>query len=203
MKIKLKSLKFVSSSLLLSILLTGCFQSEYTRLVKKELASGIRKDSILLGINLGDSRETLYAKCTDLNKRQLITQGPGGFTILYFFKDSTFHPQSTSIKLLFSPIFDKQDTLAGMDLDFSYEGWAPWNKAYQSDSLELKLVKMLESNYKGNRFIEVKSKNVPLKVKLDGNRRMVLVKKNEQVVSLKVQDILHPKFRHSVSTNLP
>lgn len=203
MKPNLKSLRSILKVLALPFILTSCLQSEYTRLVKKELATGIRKDSIVLGLDLGDSREDFYAKCTELNKRQLITQGPSGFTILHFFKDSLVHKKPTEIKVLFSPIFDKKDTLAGMDLDFSYSDWAPWNKSMQSDSLEVKLLQLLEKHYKGNPFIEVKSQKVPLKVKLDGNRRMIIVKKNEQIVSIKVQDILHPNFMHSISKNQP
>lgn len=203
MKISLRFLKFSSNGILLSLFLTSCFQSDYTRLVKKELASGIRKDSIILGLELGDSREEFYAKCTDLNKQQLITQGTSGFSVLHFFKDSLVHQKSTEIKLLFSPIFDKGDTLAGMDLDYSYVDWAPWNKSMQSDSLEIKLIRLLELQYKGNPFMEVKSKEVPLKVKVDGNRRLILVKKNDHIVSVKVQDILHPNYMHSVSKNQP
>lgn len=203
MMINFKFLKSATSALILSVVLTGCFQSEYTRLVNRELASGIRKDSILLGIDLADSREEFYAKCTELNKQQLITQGSSGFSVLHFFKDSLVHKKATEIKLLFSPIFDKEDTLAGMDLDFSYTNWAPWNKSYQSDSLEIKLMELIEKKYKGNPFILVESNKVPLKVKLDGNRRMIIVKKNEQIVSVKVQDILHPSFMHSVTKNQP
>ena len=51
--------------------------------------------------------------------------------------------------------------------------------------------------------MEVKSKEVPLKVKVDGNRRLILVKKNDHIVSVKVQDILHPNYMHSVSKNQP
>jgi len=203
MKTNLKSLKSQISILSLAIVLTSCFQSEYTKLVKKELASGIRKDSVVLGLELGDSRDEFYAKCTELNKQQLITQGSGAFSVQHFFKDSLVHNKPKEIKLLFSPIFDKGDTLAGMDLDYSYSDWAPWNKSSQSDSLEVYLIKLLELNYKGNPFIEVKSQNVPLKVKVDGNRRMVIVKKNEQIVSVKVQDLLHPNFMHSISKNQP
>lgn len=203
MTLKLKFLRSAASALLIGLLLTSCLQSEYTRLVNRELASGIRQDSIVLGIDLGDSREEFYAKCTELNKQKLITQGSSGFSVLHFFNDSMVHKVPTEIKLLFSPIFDKQDTLAGMDLDFSYTNWAPWNKAFQSDSLEVKLVELIERKYKGNPFILVESKKVPLKVKLDGNRRMIIVKKNEQIVSVKVQDILHPNFMHSVTKNQP
>lgn len=203
MKTNLKFLKSLISLFAVAVVLTGCFQSDYTKLVKKELASGVRKDSIVLGLELGDSREEFYAKCTELNKQQLITQGSGAFSVQHFFKDSLVHSKAREIKLLFSPIFDKSDTLAGMDLDYSYSDWAPWNKSAQSDSLEVYLIRLLELQYKGNPFMQVESQKVPLKVKVDGNRRMILVKKNEQIVSVKVQDLLHPNFMHSISKNEP
>ncbi|MFZ9982664.1 MAG: hypothetical protein ACO3FI_11600 [Cyclobacteriaceae bacterium] len=196
-------MKSLISVLALAIMVTGCLQSEYTKLVKEELATGVRKDSVVFDIELGDSRDEFYAKCTELNKQQLIMQGSGAFSVQHFFKDSLVHSKPREIKLLFSPIFDKGDTLAGMDLDYSYSDWAPWNKSAQSDSLEVYLIRLLELKFKGNPFIEVKSQNVPLKVKVDGNRRMVIVKKNEQIVSVKVQDLLHPNFMHSISKNQP
>jgi hypothetical protein len=192
-----KYIKWSISLLLLAIIFSGCFQSDYTKLVKSELAKGIRKDSVLLGINFGDTRQEFFGKCFDLNKQHLVTQGSKGLAVQYLFKDSLFHSEPTDIKLLFSPFFDEKEVIAGMDLEFSYLAWAPWNRHLQSDSLELKASNILMHWYGGNKFITAKvgDKNVP--VKLDGNRRIMISRPDTQTVVVSIQDILHPKFKHS------
>jgi hypothetical protein len=192
----LKYLKFVISSFCLSLLFSGCFQSDYTKLVKSELAKGIRNDSILLGIKFGDTRQDFFGRCYDLNKQHLVTQGSKG--VQYFFSDSTVHHSPTEIRLLFSPFFDTKEIIAEMDLEFSYSGWAPWNKELQSDSLKIKIMKLLMNWYKGNEFIVAKVGGENIPVKLDGNRRVLIHIKDTQNVTVRVQDILHPKFKHSV-----
>ncbi|MCW5912825.1 MAG: hypothetical protein KIT62_17270 [Cyclobacteriaceae bacterium] len=165
------------------------------------MARGVRADSLLFGINLGDSRDEFYGKCFDLNKKELVTQGPGGATVQYLFTDSLFHDSPIPMRLLFIPAFDEKDKIAEMNLEFSYMGWAPWSKELQSDALIEKVLKLISSWYKGNPFIfvEMDGKNMP--VKLDANRRMVVYIKDEQNVVVKIQDILHPKHQHSITSN--
>src|SRR4051812_29599909 len=67
-----------SGSLFLIVLLATACESSYTKLVKSELAKGVRQDSVLLGIKLGDTRNDFYGRCFDLNKEHLIAQGDGG-----------------------------------------------------------------------------------------------------------------------------
>lgn len=195
----LRFIKYAISLILFGLGLSGCIQSDYTKLVKAELDKGIRVDSLLLGINFGDTRDEFYGKCFDLNKQQLITQGPGGATVQYLFKDSLVHEAPIDLRLLFIPVFDQSDILIEMNLEFSYLAWAPWNEPYQSDKLKEKVLKLLQLWYKGNEFItvEIDDNNVP--IKLDGNRRMLVYLKDTQNVVVKIQDILHPKYRHSIS----
>lgn len=196
----LRFIKYAISVILFGLGLSGCFQSDYTKLVKVELAKGIRVDSLLFGINLGDTRDEFYGKCFDLNKQQLITQGPGGATVQYLFNDSLVHEEPTDLRLLFIPVFDQHDVIIEMNLEFSYSAWAPWNESYQSDKLKEKVLKLLQHWYKGNEFItvDIDGNNVP--IKLDGNRRMIVYLKDAQNVVVKIQDILHPKYRHSISS---
>ncbi len=195
----LRFLKYSISLILVGLGLSGCFQSDYTKLVKAELDKGIRVDSLLLGINFGDTRDEFYGKCFDLNKQQLITQGPGGATVQYLFKDSLVHESPTDLRLLFIPVFDQNDVIIEMNLEFSYPAWAPWNELYQSDKLKEKVLKLLQHWYKGNEFITAEIDNNKVPVKLDGNRRMLVYLKDTQNVVVKVQDILHPRYRHSIS----
>src|SRR2546430_1472524 len=123
-------IKYPGSFFVLLVHLSGCVQSDYTKLVKSELSKGIRKDSVLLGIRFGDTQKEFRAKCFELNKKHLTTEGVG-FAVRYMISDSLFHKKPTGIQLLFSPAFDEKEILTDMDLKFSYSGWAPWNRQYQ------------------------------------------------------------------------
>lgn len=191
-----KFLKYWSSFFLLVVLLSSCFQSEYTKLVKSELAKGIRKDSILLGINLGSTRNDFFGRCYDLNQQHLVIQGPTGSSVQYTFMDSTVHAKATSLRLLLFPSFDNKEVMTDMNLEFSYSGWAPWNRSLQSDSLKTKVIRLLTNWYGGNEFVTAHVKDTDVPVKVDGNRRVLVYVKDTQTIVVKVQDILHPKFDH-------
>lgn len=193
---KLSVLKYCISGLLVSVILSGCFQSEYTRLVKSELAKGVRNDSLLFGIRFGDTRNEFYGKCFDLNRQQLVTAGAGN-NVEFIFSDSLFHKRPTNLSLLFYPSFDQNERISNMKMQFSYRAWAPWNRDLQSDSLIGKTEKILMKWYGGNSFIMAEVGDQRVLVKLDGNRRILLYIFDMQNVSVEVQDILNPVFKHS------
>lgn len=194
--ITLKSIKYLSSLAFLGVVLVSCFQSDYTKLVNAELGKGIRQDSLLLGMKFGDSRFEFQGKCFDLNQSQLLTAGPNGYA-QYLFADSIVHDKPTDLKLLLSPTFDKSDIITEIKLELSYQGWAPWNRKYQSDSLEVKVKELLMHWYKGNEFVLANIGDRKVPVKLDGNRRILVYIIDKQTVGVKLQDILNPMFSHS------
>ncbi|MBX2916933.1 MAG: hypothetical protein KF856_16810 [Cyclobacteriaceae bacterium] len=194
-----KYLKFVIRIGCLILFFGACTQSEYSKLVKDELRKGIRMDSVIFGINLGDTRDEFYGKCFDLNKKQLVTQGPRGATVQYLFTDSLIHKNPASLRLLFIPAFDEKDIIKEINLEFSYTAWAPWNTELQSDRLIEKVKEILMMWYKGNPFVTVKLDDQELPVKVDGNRRLIVYIKDEQNVVVKVHDILHPAYKHSIT----
>jgi hypothetical protein len=179
--------------------LIGCFQSDYSKMVRSEIEKGVREDSLLLSINFGDTRNEFYGKCFDLNKKRLVTQGPANTSVQYLFDDSIVHKNPTQLRLLFFPEYDDKDRIAEMNMEFSYPGWAPWNKALQSDSLKIKTMQLLMHWYKGNEFVTANVNDAPMSVKVDGNRRVLVYIKDAQSVSVKVQDIFHPKYKHSIN----
>ena len=191
-----KFTKYPINLLILITILSGC-ESDYTKMVKSELAKGIRKDSILLGIRFGITHNEFNGKCFDLNKQHLVVEGEG-HSVQYMFTDSLFHRKPTQIRLLFVPAFDDKEILTHMDLNFSYVGWAPWNRQFQADSLEGKVKKLLMLWYGGNEFVMAKTEDKEIPVKLDGNRRVVVYRDDPQRVIVKVENILDPKYRHSV-----
>jgi len=198
----LRFLKYPISIFALTIMVSGCFQSDYTKLVKSELAKGVRMDSVVFGINLGDTRDEFYGKCFDLNKQRLVTAGPNGATVQYLFTDSLVHDTLTAMRMLFIPAFDKDDVIMEMNLEFSYPAWAPWNEQYHSDKLKERVLKLLMHWYKGNEFLVVNINGNDTPIKLDGNRRMIVYIKDEQNVVIKIQDIMHPNYRHSITNDV-
>lgn len=194
--------KFISSRIslfsLILICLTGCFRSDYTEMVLSELDKGVRQDSILLGIRFGHTRNDFYGKCFDLNKQKLVSQGPSNSAVQYRFIDSLVHEEPTELRLLFYPSFDKNDIISDIDYEFSYMAWAPWNKKFQADSLKPKVMELMKVWYKGNDFVIAHAGDQDIPVKVDGNRRLMVFIKDKQTVLVRVQDILHPKFKHSI-----
>ena len=190
----------LGSSVALVFLLIGCVQSEYTRLVNQELARGVRYDSVLLGIRFGDTQQVFRDKCFALNRQHLAIEGDS-FWVRYLFPDSS-KDNSPKMKLLFLPTFDEKNTVAGLDLKFSYAGWAPWNAELQSGHLEEKIKPLLMKWYGGNEFVlaHVGGKDIPVKV--DGNRRIMIYNAPPEHVVVRVQDILHPMFRHNKDKNV-
>lgn len=193
-----RSIKYFPAIVICSCVCYGCFQSDYTRLVESELSKGEREDSVLLGISLGESRNVFFGKCFDLNKLKLITPGEGA-SVMYLFTDSLFHEKPTELRLLFYPTFDQKGVIAEVKMEFSYPGWAPWNRPLQSDSLEVKVKKILMHWYKGNNFVNVHVNEKEIPVKVDGNRRILMDIKDAKAVQVRVQDLLHPYFMHSIS----
>lgn len=193
-----RSLKYASSFLLLCTLLFAC-ESEYSKQVKKELAKNVRQDSVLLGINLGDTREEFYGRCFDLNKEKIVSQGPNGNSVQYYFTDSIVHQPPQKLSLLFAPNFDASDHIAELQVELSYVAWAPWNKDLQSDSLKVRTVDLLQRWYGGNPFIMVDMDEREIPVKVDGNRRIIVDAKDAQNVRIRFQDLLNPAFQHSVT----
>jgi len=124
------------------------------------------------------------------------------YSVQYLFSDSLVHAEPTPIRMLFVPAFDEKQILTNLDLKFNYVAWAPWNKQLQADSLEVKVKKILMNWYGGNEFIIAKVGDTYVPVKLDGNRRILIYKDAPQNVLVKVQDILHPKFKHSIDVKV-
>lgn len=197
-----KFLRYNVKCLLACIVLSGCFQSDYTRLVRSELAKGIRNDSLLLGIRFGDTRDEFFGKCLDLNAQKIVTAGAGN-NVEFFFVDSLFHNKPAKLSLLFYPSFDQNEKIVNLKMEFSYPGWAPWNRDMQSDSLLPKTEKILTKWYGGNHFIRANVMGQKIPVKLDGNRRILLYIRDMRCVSVEVQDILNPNFKHNSDSDNP
>ncbi len=186
-----------SASFLLGLViinLAGC-QTEYERMVSRELNSGIRKDSLFLGISLGMSSKDFYQRCWDLNKQKLIRQGSGNTTVLW---DLTELKDTADVN--FYPSF-YYDSILEMSAHVSYKAWAPWNKHLSNDSLLVDVVTLLKQWY-GGEFIKIDFPDVGIVyVKVDGNRRIMASKFGESQVKIIFTDLLMEKRKEEEIAN--
>ena len=153
---------------------------QYNSLVKSELASNKRVDSIFFDIKFGMTGKDFFAYCWEMNRKGLFTDGQSNTAVLYRLNHNELkYPASMN----FYPEMDKNQ-INKMMVTFQYEGWAPWNKHLFSDSLLLDVLQLYKKWYSnGNSFIEIKEPGKStIYVKVDGNRRIVIRKKDDMVV---------------------
>ena len=172
----------------LMVLFFSCQQkSEYRKMLEKELATGIRQDTLFYGIYLGMPSKDFYAHCWEMNKKGWIRQGDGN-TSVYAKITELGDPASMN----FYPSF-YEDKIIEMPADFAYDAWAPWNKKLSADSLQIR-VKGLMEEWHGKGFIEVKGPNrfvSPIAfTKIDGNRRILIYKVDESKVRVEFTDMV-------------
>ncbi len=165
--------------------------SEYHQMVERELASGLRQDSLFFGIYLGMSSKDFYAHCWNLNKTGLIRQGATNTSVYYEVKDFEY-PASMD----FYPNFI-QDKIVEMPVLFAYDSWAPWNKHLSAENLKAEVLKLMEEWY-GSGFIEIENPNKigtagNAFVKVDGNRRISIYNMDDSKVRVDFVDLLAKK----------
>ncbi len=187
-------IKFLFSILFIAIGFVGCNRSKYEMLVESEMAKPIVHDSIFFGHRFGQTRQEFFDICWELNKKGLVTQGPKNSFVQY---DLPAPKESTKkIRILFYGIFDEKKIMTGMDIQFSYIAWSPWNSALQSDKLIEVVKDTLRSWYPGNDFIAIPSKKYEsdILVKVDGNRRIII----EPLSDLKDVDVRIDDLRYKI-----
>ncbi len=147
---------------------TQCSQkARYERMVIEGIESGERHDTLFLGLSLGMRSKDFYAKCWEMNKQGLIRQGTANRTVYYEMKDELKAP----VDVNFYPNF-YNDSIFEMPVTFKYQAWAPWNKQYSGDTLQIELVELFE-NWYGGGFMKIHHETKgDAYVKIDGNRRI-------------------------------
>jgi hypothetical protein len=161
--------------ILSGIIISGCSpKAKYDRMVAHELASGVRYDSLFLGLYFGMPEKDFYVHCWRLNQKGLIKQGESNTTAELELSDELKYPAVMD----FYPKFN-QGKISEMPVTFKYKGWAPWNKTLSSDNLEKEVLKWYEKVYGGG-FIEVKHRlHGTGYVKVNGNRRITIFIEDE------------------------
>jgi hypothetical protein len=167
--------KFLAVLIFFSIFYIGCTpRAKYEHRLKKELASGVRYDSLFMGLYLGMPQKDFYTHCWQLNKMGLVKQGMRNTTVEYQIKKELKYPAAMN----FYPSF-VNNKIAEMPVQFTYAGWAPWNKSLSADSLQYDILRWFRIMY-GDGFIKIRHPQKGLAyVKIDGNRRITIFKENE------------------------
>ena len=183
--------------LIMFCMLVSCSEDsavdKYNKLVKKELASKQRVDSVFLGIYLGMPQQRFFMHCWEMNKKGLFTDGndlTGNMTVLYKLPNELKYPASMN----FYPDF-QDSTIWKMRVYFHYDGWMPWNKSLGADSLLQEVVGMYKKWYsEGNSFIQIDDeKRGTVYVKVDGNRRISIKKYDDVAVTAEYVNMLVEK----------
>jgi hypothetical protein len=176
--------------LLIFIGVSSC-QSQYDQTVKKEMASVRSIETLKFTLAFGDTKKEFFAKCWELNKKGLIKQGPKNQYVAYELKKKG----APSITHLFYGIFNEEQKMVGLDMEFSYDGWSPWTPELQSDKLLFVAMDTLKNWYPGNDFFLLENKKLKTNtyVKIDGNRQIIVHTQGDKDVKVTLED-LREKF---------
>lgn len=159
------------------IILLGTFscQSEYEKMVKRELESGVRSDSLFFGLYLGMSNKDFFARCWELNNQGVFFHGAQNTTVEYRFDD--FGKAAT---MNFYPEF-KEGKIYEMPVTIAYNAFAPWDKSYSADTLLNQTMDFITPWF-GDEFIELSHpEKGEVLAKVHGNKRILVYKSGNQV----------------------
>jgi len=168
-------MKWMLLAVVAALIIGGCTPGKkYERRLEKELASGVRYDSLFMGISFGMTEDEFFDHCWKLNKENKVKQGTSNMSVEYAMKDELEHPATMN----FYPVFE-DGKIAEMPVRFIYNGWAPWNKELSASNLALDVKHWYEQIY-GKGFITVAH---PMKgeayTRIDGNRRITIYNEND------------------------
>lgn len=178
--------------ILIFTLFLSCTGSEYSQLIKTEMARGVIYDSLLFDMKFGQHKQEFLNACWKLNQKGIVSNGPGNTTVKYKLPLKADAPMESAINLLFFGDFNEAKIMTGMDLQFYYPAWSIWNKNLQSNKLVPVVMDSLRKWYPGNDFIKVplEKDSTHLFVKVDGNRRIVIKPlDDERIVKAKIDDL--------------
>ena len=161
---KRNSILMLSMLVMISVfLLVHCTpKSEYQLRVERELASGVRADSLFLGYYFGMTKKAFMDHSWELNKEGVIS----GYSTI----GHTFTELEYPALMEFFPEFH-DDRIVRMPVKIEYRGWAPWNDHLAPEVLMTDLVKHYEEKY-GEQFDEIRNEEVGAEEEVGGKEEM-------------------------------
>ena len=171
------------------LVIWGCTgKSPYKNMLDRELASGVRNDSLFLDIGFGMGKKDFYAHCWDMNKQGLVKQGPNNLSVEYRMDSSTSLP----VFMRFYPQFE-ENKIIRMPVEFSYVTFTPTDPSTSAETL-LEEVKQLMEQWYGEGFLYMEDEEGMRKlwIKVDGNRQIRIFKKDVATVAVDITDMSVP-----------
>ena len=190
-------MKWMVLASIAALIVGGCTPGKtYERRLKRELASGIRYDSLFMGLSFGMTQKEFYEHCWNMNKDSIIKQGSANMSVQYDLNEELEHPATMN----FYPKFDS-GKIVEMPVRFIYNGWAPWTKELSASNLAKDVKNWYEDIY-GKGFITVTHPmNGDAYTKIDGNRRITIYVENDLYVWARFTDMLAGLEKDSLSAN--
>lgn len=182
-----KSGTFIGSFFLVLLIFACDRKVDYASIVERELSSGMKNDSIFFDIHFGQSQKVFFNKCWEYNKKGILFHGPRNMNVS--FKIDAPKDSLSSISMLFYPDFNYADDVRKIDVEFSFDGWAPWNQHLFSKELIPHVKDIMIEWYEGNHFIKLKSKDGKIVwAKMDNNRELLLWEDDTHYVKMRIKD---------------
>ncbi len=158
----------------------------YQEQLEVQLASGERYDSLFLSLHFGMNQKEFYATCWELNRKGLLTQGPSNLSAEYDLNNGELNYPG---HLRFYPQFH-EDRIFNMPIEIVYEAFIPTDPRFSSDSLLPDVKELMEKWYgTGFNYLEDDEGTRKVYVKVDGNRRIRIFKKDVSTVAVDITDM--------------
>lgn len=151
---------------------------------KQELATGIRHDSIFMGIYLSMKKQDFFDYCWGMNKKGLFTEGVDMTVEHQLAKKDFFYP----LQMNFYPKF-KDDKIRELPINFTYKGIDLSFPNGQTEKLLNDVKKLVEEWYGSGFFVTTLPDNIKGYAKVSGNRRVVIFSEKEFEVMVVVTDL--------------
>ena len=181
--------QFLFLSAIIFIFIAAC-QSDYDKMVTREAARGVRNDSLFWTIKLNMPADSFFVQCLELNHQQLLLQGETGKSVVHPIKKPELQGDAA---MIFYPVFSEKNTIMEMPITFQYDSYSPFKTDYNADKLLPDVLQLMEKWY-GKGFIKIeKIPNDPVFAKIDGNRRILIRKKDDAIVSVIITDLTQKK----------
>ena len=169
------------------LIAAGCGRADrrYREMADAEMASGKTVNTLVYEIHFGMPRRQFYEYVWKMHQKDSFDDGANSTAVLY----RLHHQLKQPAAMLFYPMF-RQDTIYRMWASFEYDAWAPWNKSLWADSLLPDVVRLYREWYPGNDFIPITDEHRgTIYVKVDGNRRIVIGRKDDAHVNVDYSDL--------------
>jgi len=181
--------QFLIAVLILSSGCKGDGINQYKQLVDHQLSRNIQFNDLFYGIKLGMTKAEFFTHCRTMNKNGLFFNSAGNTAVICRLDTGLKSPA----KISFFPEFF-ESRMYKLSAAVSYESFAPWNKSLFADSLATNLMRLFQDWYGTSNVLQIRDRlNGTSYIKIDGNRKLTIRKKDEQEVNVEFIDLLVEK----------